>query len=71
MLFLLFVQSLFQFGGKEGIWEGYYGEQNYLDMSFYRNLDLKFRISMKQLTPVPTFSSIRLKFGPEQKMVKF
>ena len=33
MLFLLFVQSLFQFGAKEGKWEGYYGEKNDLDMS--------------------------------------
>ena len=35
MLFLLFVQSLFQFGAKQGKSEGYYGETNYLDMSFY------------------------------------
>ena len=34
MLFLLFPQSLFQFGAKEGKREGYYGEKNYLDMSF-------------------------------------
>ena len=34
MLFLLFVQSLFQFGAKEGKWEGSYGEKNYLDTSF-------------------------------------
>ena len=35
MLFLLFVQSLLQFGTKEGKWEGYYGEKNqYLDMPF-------------------------------------
>ena len=34
VLFLLFVQSLFQFGAKEGKWEDYYGEKNYLDMSF-------------------------------------
>ena len=34
MLFLPFVQSLFQFGAKEGKWEGYYGEKNYLDRSF-------------------------------------
>ena len=34
MLFLMFVQSLFQFGAKEGIWEGYYGDKNYLDMFF-------------------------------------
>ena len=32
ILFLLFVQSLFQFGATEGKWEGYYGEKNYLDM---------------------------------------
>ena len=34
MLFLLFLQRLFQFGAKEGKSEGYYGEKNYLDMSF-------------------------------------
>ena len=34
MLFLLFVRSLFQFGAKDGKWESYYGEKNYLDMSF-------------------------------------
>ena len=34
MLFLLFVQSLFQSGTKEGKLEGYYGEKNYLDMAF-------------------------------------
>ena len=34
MLFLMFVQSLFQVGAKEGIWEGYYGDKNYLDMFF-------------------------------------
>ena len=34
MLFLMFVQSLFQFGAKVGKWEGYYGEKNYLDMFF-------------------------------------
>ena len=34
MLFLMFVQSLFLFGAKVGKWEGYYGEKNYLDMSF-------------------------------------
>ena len=34
MPFLLFVQSLFQFGTKEGKREGYYREKNYLDMSF-------------------------------------
>ena len=33
-LVLLFVKSLFQFGAKEGRWEGYYGEKNYFDMSF-------------------------------------
>ena len=37
MLFLMFVQSLFQFGAKVGKWEGYYGEKNYLDMSFDLN----------------------------------
>ena len=26
MLFLMYVQSLFQFGEKVGKWEGYYGE---------------------------------------------
>ena len=30
----MFVQSLFQFGGKVVKWEGYYGEKNDLDMSF-------------------------------------
>ena len=35
MLFLLFVQSLFQFGQKKGSERAiYYGEKNYLDMSF-------------------------------------
>ena len=34
MLFLLFVQRQFQFGAKLAKWEGYYGEKNYLDMSF-------------------------------------
>ena len=34
MLFLMFVQGLFQFGVKEGKCEGYYEEKNYLDMSF-------------------------------------
>ena len=34
MLFLMFVQSLFQFGAKVGKREGYYGEKNYLHMSF-------------------------------------
>ena len=34
MLFLLFVQSLFQFEVKERKWEGYYREKNYLDISF-------------------------------------
>ena len=34
MLFLLSVQSLFQFGGKEGKSEGYHRENNYLDVSF-------------------------------------
>ena len=34
MLFLIFVQSLFQFGAKEEIGEGYYGDKNYLDMFF-------------------------------------
>ena len=34
MLFLMFVQSLFQFGAKEEIWEGYYGNKKYLDMFF-------------------------------------
>ena len=34
MLFLMFVQSLFQFGAKEEIWEGYYEDKNYLDMFF-------------------------------------
>ena len=33
MLFLMFVQSLFQFGAKDGKREGYYGEKNYLGMS--------------------------------------
>ena len=28
------VQSPFQFGEKWGIWEGYYGEKNLLDMFF-------------------------------------
>ena len=37
MLFLMFVQSLFQFGAKEEILEGYYGDKNYLDMFFYMN----------------------------------
>ena len=30
MLFLMFVQSMFQFAAKGG-WKGYYGEKNYLD----------------------------------------
>ena len=34
MLFLLFVQSLFYFGVKEGNEEGYYGEKTYLHISF-------------------------------------
>ena len=34
MLFLMFVQGLFQFGAKVGKWEGYYLKKNYLDMSF-------------------------------------
>ena len=34
MLFLLFVQSLLRSWAIEGKWEGYYGEKNYLDMSF-------------------------------------
>ena len=38
MLFLVFMQSLFQFGAKEGIWEGYYGDKNYLDMFFVANV---------------------------------
>ena len=37
MLFLMFVQSLFQFGAKVGKSEGYYGGKNYLDMSFAGN----------------------------------
>ena len=36
MLFLMFVQSLFQFGAKVEKWEGYYGEKNYLDISFLK-----------------------------------
>ena len=35
MLFLLFDRSLFQFGATERKREGYYGEKNYLDMSFW------------------------------------
>ena len=35
MLSLMYVQSLFQLGAKVGKWEGYYGEQTYLDMSFH------------------------------------
>ena len=38
MLFLMFMQSLFQFGAKEGKGDGYYGERNYLDMSFILNV---------------------------------
>ena len=38
MLFLMFVQSLFQFGAKEGIWEGYCGDKNYLDMLFFNDV---------------------------------
>ena len=34
MLLLMFVQILFQFGAKRKKREGYYGEKNYLDMSF-------------------------------------
>ena len=34
MLFLMFVQRMFQFGAKGGKWVGYYGKKNYLDMSF-------------------------------------
>ena len=36
MLFLMFVQSMFQFGAKGSKWERFYGEKNYLDMSFVR-----------------------------------
>ena len=39
MLFLMFVQSLFQFGAKVGKWEGYYGEKNYLDILFDKYRD--------------------------------
>ena len=35
MLLVLFVQSLLQFGAKQGKWEGYWEEENYLDMSFF------------------------------------
>ena len=50
MLFLLFVQSLFQFGAKEGKWEGYYGEKNYLDIFFLetriRNISVQYANGM-------------------------
>ena len=49
MLLLMFVQSLFQFRAKEGKWEGYYGEKNYLDMSF--NL-LSFKLMLFIFSPV-------------------
>ena len=41
MLFLMFVQSLFQFGAKEGKWEGYYGQKNYLDMSSEKEIIIR------------------------------
>ena len=34
MLFFLFVQRLLQYEAKEGKLPGYYGEKNYLHMSF-------------------------------------
>ena len=36
MLFLMFVQSLFQFGAYEKKQEGYQVDNNYLDMSFIK-----------------------------------
>ena len=49
MLFLLFVQSLFQFGAKVLKWEGYYGEKNYLDMSFLWNKVVSQKVGLFDL----------------------
>ena len=37
MLFLMFLQSLFQFGAKGRKQDGYYGEKSYLDVSFLQS----------------------------------
>ena len=50
MLFLMFVQSLFPFGAKEGIWEGYYGDKNYIDMFFLKRLMVEKRLFMIELS---------------------
>ena len=50
MLLLMFVQSLFQFGGKMRKLEGYYGEKNYLDMSFDRQSLSSSEIAISDLT---------------------
>ena len=47
MLFLLFVQSLLQFRAKLAQWESYYGEKNYLDLSFFGWI---FRTNIEELT---------------------
>ena len=44
MLSLVYVQSLFQLGAKVGKWEGYYGEQTYLDMSFVAEVVIFLKI---------------------------
>ena len=49
MLFLMFMQSLVQYETKEGKWEGYYGEKNYLDTSFLDRQGLyQFCIQIKR-----------------------
>ena len=53
MLVLMLVQSLFQFGAKGGKREGYYGEKNYLDMSFNVNQN-KFCWDVIQQTKINT-----------------
>ena len=61
MLFLMFVQSLFQFGAKEGIWEGYYGDKNYLDMFFTMWKSKSSRLSYSLVESLPPLSMMNVR----------
>ena len=63
ILSLMYVQSLFQLGAKVEKCEGYYGEQTYLDMSFWSNPGvvvtdkLDSHIGLPVLFPIDLFPS--------------
>ena len=66
MLFVMFVQSMIQFGAKRGgggEWEGYYGGKTYLHMSCY----LSFNALMPYRTSLALSFSIGKQSGHEGK----